>query len=138
MITKKINTKTVIMVEKCPIYNIGYREEFNYNRCLSCSFIVDEKGVECGWYEYVTNIVRKREETDDDDYGGMPSTNYCNMIKCANCHSEVSFYSGLSHMSRGDNGKCRKCGLYHVFVTYRGKNVVIAVPPKELDIMTKR
>lgn len=133
-VINELKTKMVKLVEtNCPIYDIHYCKTFNYDRCLSCAFIVDEENAKCGHYEYETDIVREDDYTDDDEYGGMPSTDYCKVIKCTNCGSEIAFHSGYSNMVRGDSKKCCKCGLEHVFFKYRDGKIIFSIPIRELD-----
>lgn len=137
-VINEIRIKTVKLVEtECPVYDIGTccHRDFNYGRCLSCPFIIDEENAKCGHYEYETDIVREDDYTDDDEYGGMPSTDYCKVIKCANCGSEIAFHSGFSNLVRGDDNKCHKCGLRHVFFRYRDRKIVFSIPIRELDKM---
>lgn len=131
-----LKIKMVKLVEtKCQIYDINtyFRDNFNYDRCLSCAFIVDKENARCGHYEYETDIVRHSDYTDGCECGAMPSTDYCKVIKCANCGSEVEFHSGYSHLVHGDGKKCHKCGLLHVFFGRRDEKVVFSIPIVDMD-----
>lgn len=132
---RKLDTFTKKMVKgKCDIKNYhDIHDSFAFSICERCPFLTD--GELCQWYEYKSLIKKSCEDTDDDDYGGMPSTLYQWIIECANCGSDIRFTSGFSHLLYGDNNKCRKCGLQHYFLSHgkEHKEEIFAIPIKEYD-----
>lgn len=132
---RKLDTFTRKMVKgKCNIKNYhNIHNEFEFSICERCEFLTDGKS--CQWYEYNALIKKSSSDTDDDDFGGMPSTSYEWTIECANCGNDIRFTSGYSHLFYGDYSKCRKCRLEHYYLKYGEgrKEVIFAIPIKEYD-----
>lgn len=137
-VVKPLKIVTIQQVQaQCPIES-GIFEDFNFKHCLDCPFVVITEGKEggsCGWYEYVTEIIKERSEREDDEFGADIPTDYYKTILCANCNSEIQFYSSYSTFTRGvDNEKCPKCGLVHAFLRHeKGDGEVFAIPIKQWD-----
>lgn len=138
--TRKLDIFTKKMVKgRCNIKNFhNLSDEFELSVCQKCPFLIDDEL--CQWYKYNTSIKKSSSETDDDDFGGLPSTLYEWIIECANCGNDVRFTSGYSHLSCGDNSKCRKCKLQHYFLTHgkEHKEKIFAIPIKEYDKLKRK
>jgi len=138
---KVVNPLKIVTIQQvqtqCPMESEIF-EDFNFKHCLDCSFVVIIEGKEggsCGWYEYVTEILKERSEREDDEFGADIPTDYYTTIPCANCGSEIQFYSSYSTFTRGvDKKKCPKCGLPHAFLRHeKGTKEVFAIPIKQWD-----
>lgn len=134
---KVVNPLKIVTIQQvqtqCPV-DSGIFDHFNFKHCLDCSFVVIIEGKEggsCGWYEYVTETINERSEIEPDD----PITDYYRTIPCANCGSEIQFYSSYSTFTHGvDKEECPKCGLPHVFLRHeKGIKEVFAIPIKQWD-----
>jgi len=134
---KIVNPLKIVTIQQvqaqCPIES-GIFEDFNFKHCLDCPFVVvtkGKKGGSCGWYEYATEIVEERSEIEPDD----PITDYYRTIQCANCGSEIQFYSSYSVFARGvDKEECPKCGLLHAFLRHeKGSKEIFAISIKQWD-----
>ena len=133
-VVKPLKIVTIQQVQTQCTMESDMFEDFNFKQCLDCPFVVIVEGKEggsCGWYEYTTKILKQRSERDDEE---GPS-DYYKTIPCANCGSEIQFYSSYSTFTHGvDKEKCPKCGLLHAFLRYgKGDEKVFAVPIKQWD-----
>lgn len=92
----KIETKQVTeRTSPCPILLFKY--EFpEYERCERCSFFSDGF---CCTKEYKVEKFKTYSETEDDEYGGMPVTDYRWMFPCSKCQKEITYYSGMSSIN---------------------------------------
>jgi len=88
-------------------------DDFKYRDCLGCAFY--KSGDYCCWNEY--HVTFKREEdTEDDDCGGMPSTDYQWRFPCVTCGKEIEYHSGMSGISHQTLIKCEHCNTPHVLM----------------------
>ena len=137
---KVVNPLKIVTIQQvqtqCPMESEIF-EDFNFNHCLGCPFVIiteGKKGGSCGWYEYVTEIIKERSEREDDEFGADIPTDYYRTILCANCGSEIQFYSSYSVFTRSDKEECPKCGLPHAFLRHeKGMKEVFAIPIKQWD-----
>ena len=131
-VVKPLKIVTIQQVQtQCPMESEIF-EDFNFKHCLDCPFVVllVKEGGGCGWYEYVTEIFKERSESEEDDL----ITDYYKSILCANCGSEIQFYSSYSIFVRGvDKEKCPKCGLSHAFLRHEKDKEIFAIPIKQWD-----
>lgn len=114
---------------ECPIQNGLYKND-DYNHCEKCKFFSNG----CCIIEYYLvdyKDIRRKSETDDDEYGGMPSTYYERWLKCKNCGTEIHFGHGMSTFVDGDGECCPNCGLYHKYLGYKDGKLMFGVPNNE-------
>lgn len=112
-------------VVKCPLYIIFSELPGHDPRgCVWCSYLIEE-GVECAWYEYLTEIIKDEEKIEDSL--GLA------IIRCANCGTEVKIQLRLSCINCGDEARCPKCDLLHSFFEIREGKYVFAIPAKQWE-----
>lgn len=125
---RDIKTEMVEIVRSnCPIAPVFQERGFEYDeRCAKCNFLFAPH--RCGWDEYETKLVSKQSCTDDDPYGGMPSTGYSRKIQCAVCGGDIVFSSGFSWFGFRDSKYCPECGTYHMYLRGGINDLVFAIP----------
>jgi len=125
-----------MVVGKCPISSRrGLFGSFPHDVCKRCKFFDDNF---CSMMEYHTKLKSKRVEIDDDPFGALTPDDYYYTIECYRCSSNVLFHSSYSHLTKGDTGKCLKCGLEHVYLRRKGEYLVFAISLKDLGAMKVR
>ena len=135
-IKTKITTYTTTKISiTCPQVGSAFVKEsdIDYERCKGgCNFFVNGN---CEYRLYEVKLLRQSAESDDDDEcGGMPVTDYTKVFKCADCDGEVVFTSGMSGLGMYDNAPCKKCGLEHYYMGWRGDLYQFAVSKKKRSI----
>lgn len=96
---------------KCPI-RMSIYDNKDFERCLSCAYFKDEN---CNTKEYFVKFI-KDSETDDDKFGGMPSTDYWWKFPCSKCGKEIEKHSGMSSISNYEYIECEHCKTPHVLI----------------------
>ena len=130
-VSNKIETYTTTrIINKCPKVGDTFtkKSDINFEQCKVCDFCIDRK---CEYFLYETVLVGQHSESEDDDFGGMPVTDYMKVFKCANCGTGIMFTSGMSGLCMNDSAKCPKCGLVHYYMGWSDGSYQFAVSKKK-------
>ena len=111
----KIEIKTNKVTKRktdCPIISNLY-DDYDYEGCKKCKYFVNG---DCITEEYVVKEFKKDSETEDDEYGGMPVTDYWWIFPCAKCGKDIEEHSGMSSIGHLDTINCENCDTPHTLI----------------------
>ena len=98
--------------QNCPILSQLY-DDHDYKRCLNCGYFNNGN---CETEEYEVKEFKKGSETEDDEYGGMPDTDYWWIFSCAKCGKDIEEHSGMSSIGHLNTIICKNCNTPHTLI----------------------